>query len=654
MEQSRRETLVLFKSHVLELSRVYEKIFADLTYAYPTLRAEFEKDQMKLDRAVKQRGIHTFCVDLPALGKHLDRSLSLGQYIPPGIFLSRKISKGVELPRFLGALYLLVFDHSGKLKEDYDVAAIFFLRQILYAAKKAKLQCSEENVRTEVQQFFLADSRLPTPERFWASESPDTKEIESTYAGFSKSSLYNQRVQDMDPNLRTQLSDLLVNLDLVSGLMISSLGAYEYADWRFRHGPGAIAQQAGPVNKYDWFNWSERLEHAFPLADCGYHSYAFWAADDEKDVIGSEEPYSRLIAVRKTFTKPRLIACEPSEHQWCQQNIWHYLCERSRKTWISKFVRFNDQTLNQELCRSGSMSGRLFTADLSAASDSVTCHAVGQLFRRNPKLLLALQATRTRFIYQDLVQSVPNLVELRKFSTMGSACTFPVETLLFLCVTLAAVLTVRRKRVTLETIESLQGEVAIFGDDIIGPEDSRELLFSALEILDFEVNIHKSFWIGKFRESCGVDSFDGHVLTPAFWKQLSSRKPESIASTVAVANNFYQRMLVFTSTYLASTIPLVLPAVQPDSGVFGLVTRVPTGAPSTFKVRWNQEYQRRECYLPTPVGVVRRMPTGDDSALLQYFTERPEPFHPWKPGYLQRPVLKIRYRWVPHHLLSAQ
>ena len=59
---------------------------------------------------------------------------------------------------------------------------------------------------------------------------------------------------------------------------------------------------------------------------------------------------------------------------------------------------------------------------------------------------------------------------------MGSANTFPVESLLFLGVALAAVAVKRGLRnVRQRDLESFVGEVAVFGDDIVIPVDSREL-----------------------------------------------------------------------------------------------------------------------------------------------------------------------------------
>jgi hypothetical protein len=445
--------------------------------------------------------------------------------------------------------------------------------------------------------------------------------------------------------VRKLVSTLLMNLDKISSFVATTLGRYDRTEWRFRHGPGAISERIGPTNKYCWSNWSNRLEVEYPIADCGFHNYCSWAGSSRLEDIGSLEPASRLLAVPKTFTGPRLIAAEPSEHMWCQQNLWHYMASRVQDSWISDFVRFRDQSRNQHLCRRGSEDGSLATVDLSAASDRVTCHFVGQYFRSNPGLILALRSTRTRYLRQEINPRVESLVELRKFSTMGSACTFPIQSLAFLGICLAAVATKRGLKVSPRSIRALCGEVAVFGDDLIIPEDSRELLFQALEVLHFKVNVNKSFWTGRFRESCGVDAFMGESVTPAYWRNLCSSKPESIASTIEVRNNFYSKFLLRTSARIASTIPVTsVPSVAMNSGVCGLTSF--TSRWLKRDKRWNPQLQRIECKVRAFTARNPRTPITDDSALFQYFTESPSPHEKWVGGVAQRPELKHRLRWV--------
>lgn len=647
----------MLKSYVQELLGVIECLLEDIRYSYPALAGELDRDIIRLRRSAEQRGLHFLVVTLPELGKHLDKCLACGQYKSSRLPLTKRVSAEVRVPKFLRALYLLIFEGSGRLRDDYDVEAILFLRQILYVGKKAKIHCGEEAVAAARLQFFDTDMSLPVPERVWESSNASVEDFR-IYSGFKRSELYGRRVRDTAGVVRPVMLAVLEALDFVSAQIASALGPYDPRDWRFRHGPGVVSTSPKWTSKYNWTSWPSRLENVFPIADYGYHNYASWAGNVEWWKDGSEEPVSRLIDVPKTFLKPRLIAAEPGQFQWCQQNIWHYFRTRCDRTWISMFVRFRDQTRNQELCRRGSVTGDLVTLDLSEASDRVTCHAVGQMFRTEPKLLHALQATRTLMCSSSKSPSrdadpQENALRLRKFATMGNACTFPVESLIFLTVALAACLVQRRLQVTMRSILGLAEEVAVFGDDIVVPTDCWELVVEALEVLHFKVNTDKSFCgrssiYGRptFRESCGVDSFGGVDVTPTYWRYPCTNNPESIASTAEVANSFMKKFFIKTSRRIASTIRSVkLPDVPMDSGTLGLMAY----APSEFrgKTRYNEALHRPECLLPVLVTRQEKTPAEDDTALLQYFTERPDPMNNWKSGVAQRPKLKIQLRWVP-------
>lgn len=642
--------------HVRELGAFYASLMKDCAYAFPTMGVDLSRDLSRLQAAVKSRGIRVYLEDLPAIGKHFDRCLSGGEYKLSGLPLTKRFSGRVVIPKFLRRLYLLVFNDCGSLRTDYCVEAIFFIRQITYGAKKATISCSFDKVEKEVLDFVEVDSHLPEPEGFWSSDEVFTKGAgEVIFHGFEKSPIYAPRVDALDPGNRRRMSACLGALDKVSSVLATTLGPYDPSDWRHKHGPGAVSETTGPSNKYYWKGWSDALELEYPIADCGFHSHASWADRCHSDEgFSSQEPYSRMVAVPKSFSKPRLIAAEPSQNQWCQQNLLHYFSERCANTWIGKFVRFDDQTLNQRLCKVGSSTGALATIDLSSASDRVSCHFVGQLFRKNPKVLRSLRASRTRLVKQRLTPKAPELLTLKKFSTMGNACTFPVESFGFLSVAIACVLTMRNRPVTVREIEKLEEEVAVFGDDIVIPVDCRELFVETLEVLHFKVNERKSFWTGKFRESCGVDSYDGVDVTPVYWKTFFNGRPESLASVVGTVNNLYNRYLMNASLRLASTLPEArLAKVVTGSGVFGLESR--SGVDNShLPRRWNQHLHRFEVRALGTISQQHRTATNDETAILQYFTEAPSPTTKWVHGVLQRPQLKTRLRWVSADSLVSQ
>lgn len=625
-----------------KLVLVYDSIFRDIVYLLPQLNGKLEMDLKYIRRSARQRGIQFFVLDLPLLGKHLDRALDEGHYPPSTLAHTYALRHGSKvIPVFLGSLYELVFEESGSLKDHPNVEAIRALRQVFYLAKKLSQPFSQSALEASVSDLISGDSILPEPERFWKEDAPTTCLARTSYRGFSRSRWYRNNLSRCDP--KGLESVVLDKLDTVSSLICRALGMYHPGEYSFRHGPGAISQLAGTANKYHWYGWSQALETVYPIADYGFHSYCAWADVADEQTERGYTPSSRLVAVPKTYEKPRLIAAEPSEHQWCQQNLWHYFRVNSEQSWISKFVRFHDQTLNQQLCLKGSRDGSLCTVDLSSASDRVSCHAVGQFFRHNLGLLAALRASRTHVLHQSLTEGLPKELNLRKFSTMGSACTFPVQSLLFLGIAISAVLTERGKAATMDNILALEEEVAVFGDDIIVPSTSRRLLQEALTVLDFKVNAGKSFSEGNFRESCGVDCFRGEYVTPIYLRTFATGNPESIASTVDTANNFYSCFMLQTAAHLESTAPSGIATVSSDSGCFGFKSRVGT---SFQRKRWNGKLHRDEVRMLTIKSTQDVDPSEDDSALHQYFTERPSPLDEWRSGVRLRSKAKMVFAWV--------
>jgi len=633
-----------------ELLSLWCALARDCAVRFPATQVELDRDIIRLRNAVNQRGIATLVVDLPALGKHLDRCLDSGEYKASGLPLSRGISKAVKIPKFLRGIYLLVFHGNGTLKGDLEHDAVFFLRQLLYFGKKTSLSCPTSAVASEVASFVDVDSRLPQPDQYWVEAAPSCASLQRIRRPFVENfgtccvgvvgEVLDTQEGIGDADKRVKLLDAL---DKVSRVIVSTLGHFDASHWRFKHGPGAVSDVKGPTNKYSWTNWSPRLERAFPIADYGFHSYLSWSRNIDL-IVGEDEPASRLIAVRKTYTKPRLIAAEPRENQWCQQCCWSYFGSRVAGSWLGGMIAFKDQTLNQNLCLQGSLTGSLATVDLSSASDRLTPGVVGSFFRDNLSLLDALQSSRTRFVQQDLVKSVPARIELRKFSTMGSACTFPLQSIVFLGVALACTLVKRGLRVTEENIKGLRGEVAVFGDDIIVPSDCRADLQVLLEVLHFKVNIAKTYSEGNFRESCGVDAFRGGDVTPAYWVSSTGRTPIEIASRIECANNFYSKFLLHAASWVASTIPTGFPYVSARSGVLGLKSRCKPTLPS--HKRWNKELQREEVRVLTIQSRTPRTQTNDDTALFQFFTEEPSPMDGWSHGYAQRPDIRVKPGWL--------
>lgn len=630
--------------HVKELSKVWQCLLKDAAHAYPALEMEFERDLNRLERVVKARGIRVFLVDLPAIGKHLDRCLAEGQYNLPELPLTQRVSRRVQTPKFLRGIHLLVFDELGRLKDDADGLAVFFYRQLTLFAKKADIDCPASCVEDAVLDLEAHNASLPIPGEEWANTDCDFSEV----ASFSASDAF-----DCSTASREALC-VFSMLDMVSNIVSASFGPYSPQEWRFKHGPGAVSERSGRFDKYKWSNWSDDLEKTFPVADYGYCSYSAWGSDVSTRRISGEIPRSRLVAVPKSFTGPRLIAAEPSEHMWCQQNLLSYMLSGVTSSWLGSVIKFDDQTQNQKRCLEGSRDGTVATIDLSMASDCVTPAAVGALFRANPSVLRALRACRTQELGQQLTMKVSPSLRLRMFSTMGSAVTFPVESILFAVIGLSTLLVNRGLRPTKANLLLVARDVSVFGDDIIIPKESRKLFVEALELLRFKVNTTKSFWSGNFRESCGVDAFRGVNVTPLYWRRFYDGKPQSLLSVLDLRNRCYKKYLMNTSRYLESTLPWrKLLHIGEGSGVLGLLDRVSLDN-DHLRVRYNSELQRHEVRGLQVSSCNKWTQTEGDSALHQWFTDNPGPFNKWKPGYSQRAREVTRWAWVGLDSVVAQ
>lgn len=645
------------KRHATYLQRLYKQILVDLSTEMPELRHEFSRDYLRLCSALDNHGLRFFTIDLVEAGKHFDQCLSrsrLSKFDGPHM---RPFKRGGVIPRLFRGLLLRVFQSDGLLAPTCDHNAVRALRQLYYCSKKLKLEC--ENVRTfeTVRKFIQVEAALRSPVRGWNTSwefHPSAGNLRFDDGDYPSSGRNNQLElfpRGFEKRLPNGFADILHG---VADIISASIGVIDPTTRRCKHGPGAVSDLRRK-SKYEFPIWPDRLEKVFPMADFAYANYGLWADDLLNDQQCGRfrdcEPTSKLIAVPKTQKGPRLIASEPTAHQWIQQLLKGAIDDRVSATWLSKFVHFRDQTFNQRLARQASLSGSHWTVDLSDASDRLSCWVVERFFRKNETLLTQFYSCRTRILRQSIDPTLQKYILLKKFSTMGSALTFPVQTLVFLGCAIACVLYARKQRASIRNIVNLKGEVLVFGDDIIIPSDAGYLFQGLMGHLDFKVNRNKTFGTGKFRESCGGEYFDGHDVTPIYFLTLPDRgRPESIGSSVAVRNNFLQGGYSNCADYLKRTIVSVarlkLPTLPFGSGLlcwdtFGVADV--QGLRSKFC-----PFTHRRLIRAHSLRVKQRIgPDRETSRYLQYFTEDPAPTSLWKSGYREVPKVSLDLRWVP-------
>jgi hypothetical protein len=617
------------KSHLDTLLDIYEGVFHDAAIRWPDSTGSFGKDLSYLRRAAKERGIGFFTLTLPELGKVIDRSLSesvfLTSLVPNGI---PKIKKRLEL---FQDLYKKIFDDSGTLREDEDIEAIFFIRQLCYLCKKMRLECPTPKVKDTLNEFFAIEANLPRPrDNTWLSDEPIWKPVygHPLSRGDARGGGSRNETLLFPDDDHSGLSFPWTGLRACARRYVSELGIPDWWELVPKHGKGAISDREKGVVKYDFIHWPRKLGLWFP-----YDWYGSGNLHSESHP-SDREPPSRLHAVPKTYKGPRLIAAEPAAHIWVQLSIWNWLKRRVPQTLFGRSVRFTDQEWSRKRTLSSSMDGKYCTIDLSSASDRMSCRLVEYLFQGS-EILEGIHACRTRLMAQTISASHPNVIALNKFATQGSALTFPLQSMVYTMLVVWALRLHEGKGMTLEGLEADAKRVTVFGDDIIAPSSAYETIKLVLHECGLKVNDSKSFAIGKFRESCGMDAYNGVDVTPAYHLDSYDGSATSTASIIAVSNNFFERGLWMTASKILAQLPpqeaKLLPVIrsgQPgtcletagEDGGLGLSSFCGSDY-SHLRQVWNKDLQRTEYLALTFTSKVKRTKGTGQAHLTQYFTE---------------------------------
>jgi hypothetical protein len=202
-----------------------------------------------------------------------------------------------------------------------------------------------------------------------------------------------------------------------------------------------------------------------------------------------------LFTVPKNNEIDRCAVKEPDLNMFIQKGIGAFIRKRLKSRLR---VDLNDQTHNQRLARLGSVDGSLATLDLSSASDTV-CEGLVRVLLPEAWFDLLNDCRSQAVSYKG------EWIELNMFSSMGNAFTFELESLIFWAIANAVCY-----------CSGSRGHISVYGDDIIVPSGAAGLLAKVLQFLGFKVNTKKSFWTGRFRESCGKHWYRGCDVTPFF------------------------------------------------------------------------------------------------------------------------------------------
>lgn len=605
-----------------------------------------------IESRVRTRGVGLLLDHFPAAGKHLDKALSRG-FINFNLLPDELTFKGE--PVFFAELYELIFDLEDEnpygnhaIRWNVDPTWVFYLRTLLYMYKKLEVACPPERVGHTVLDFYRMDLDLRKPSLHWNNE--------DIYYAASLQLL--SRITFLDgTNASTHTSydcSALNILQNVADIVSSKFPVLNPEDVKPKHGPNAVADLRGGMDKFSFPHWPRKLQWVFPMEYFAY-STEEWARSDQQPRVERNDVAGKLIAVPKTHKSPRLITVEPTSHQYLQQGLLRWL--RKNLPWpLQHCIDFQNQLPSRDAAKDASFGlNGMATVDLSSASDRLSCWTVERAFRKSQSLLTALYATRT-YVVEDHTKSgvFPAPLYLRKFAGQGSAVTFPVQSIIYAICCIAAVIDSRGDKVSERSILRAAKQVRVFGDDIVIPTTALLSLSLIFEHLQLKINMGKTHFSGLFRESCGGDFFRGIDVTPLYLRTLDEGpRPSVVSSLVDVSNNAYEKGLWHTSEYLRNLVSKDLQDLIPvsDTPQSCLTWR-------TFQRGLSARYTSHSCDLqcPTVKGLhvhskertVRREGHRD---LLAYFLEvgehKPYTDHPWSAGYRVAGPQILRTKWAP-------
>lgn len=236
---------------------------------------------------------------------------------------------------------------------------------------------------------------------------------------------------------------------------------------------------------------------------------------------------NRLAFVPKRWDISRVACTEPAVEMFFQLGFGAIISRRL----ASRFkIEETQPYWNRQLARFGSRHGSLATIDLSSASDSISLRMLRAILP--PDFLSWLEMLRSPMC--RLPDGTD--IKLHMVSTMGNGFTFQLETMLFACVVAAVyrqmgIPLVKRgyfdhspATLAFGTPRRVNGNFAVWGDDIVCDVRAARRVITLLELLGFEVNAEKSFYDQNdpFRESCGYDYLHGEDVRAVYVKSLKS------------------------------------------------------------------------------------------------------------------------------------
>jgi len=524
-------------------------------------RTSAVRDITTVTDRVEHEGLSFLAITLANYGKAFERWLERGFVEPWDATEFTFGSRLTGLPPFLEGFLARVFDAaSGVLLDEPSIEAIYAIRQL--TLEFGKIALPDETRKGPVS--LVGNRKVVTKER---ERRAMDEYIQCEYEVRSADSRLMPHDWDAFNHVASLLYDELF-LKVDSDIVLEKLVP--------KHGPGVVADKLSSNAKWNLRTWPERLRQYFPPEQFLIVNEKPERVDHLRRELNFIEPGSeipvRVISVPKTLKTPRIIAIEPTATQYAQQSLFRSFRDHlAEDSILSKMIGIQDQDPNRSMAQTGSLNGDLATLDLSEASDRVSKQHVDNLFGRHSALHGAVMACRSSKAAVRGYGEIP----LAKFASMGSALCFPVEAMVFLTVIFVGIQKELSTPLSRESLISFLGRVRVFGDDIIVPVEQVHTVVHELENFGLRVNVHKSFWTGRFRESCGREYYDGEdVSIVRIRRVLPTQRQDAIGVIAACAlrNQMYHSGLWQTARWLDTYLRKLLihfPNVGPDSPLLG-------------------------------------------------------------------------------------
>lgn len=656
-----------------------DNLFSDLKRLNPGVKG-LDRDLNTVKRRTEHEGNSFLTITLPVLDSAILIGLSTRKFAcPPGF---KTIRKGA-IPVLLQGMLCEVFDPiTGLLKETVDYGILRDIHMFLNFFKKTSMTDKDEDSlhQKAVKEFYQCDETarsviiadrhdrliglvgsciLPTLRKkdyeHEAIYRHGPGAVEESYRGNQKWSNLYRELRDFvhvpDWFGHTNFRNLCVGFDNFGSDTRAGIG--ESSD-RFSGSPGTSekcpsllsgvppqthvfrslrSDPSGSSHRTD----GPRVSRDIPLSGPDMH---------QRDVS------ARLISVLKNSTSRRTITVEPFLRQYLQQGLNTMLRKSITECRVlSNCLALTDQSVNQKLALIGSRTDKWATIDLKSASDLLSIKLVESVFRHHPTFVECLMDSRSPYVYTDGEKSPP--VPLGKFAGMGNATTFPVQSVCFAVVCIAAILDRPGFYPKRKDVERASRLVRIYGDDIIVDTNHAHQVVQWLHDVGLKVNVKKSFLSGNFKESCGVEAYNGVDITPLYirhWPHQIDESPSVCAHLVSLSNHLWMQGLYSTSNYLKETVEgylgNALPLVSSQSGSLGWHTRQDCVEPHKWCYKTHQFLTRT--FALKPVKIRDRL--DGYAALLKCLTT---PLLGRDKDHLERTAkryqIRLVRRWVPSY-----